>query len=283
MEADHVRRIIYSRIDELPTLPAVVPRILKLMEDGRSNVSEVTEAVSRDPALAAKILKAANSAYYGFPQKISDLERAVALLGFNMVRSLALSIGVIDGMGGSGGDYAWEALWIHSLAVASAMKLTDAAAGRQEGPSHFVVGLLHDVGKVVMHRFFPEAFDAALGTGGKHAGLLDPANERAVFGMDHGEVGAMLLERWKFPVTICEPIARHHGGGPPADADTALLRVADALARKAGFTESPDLPYTAPAPEELAVLGLEEKAAEAAVEELAESEEKFRAFVAAIA
>ena len=95
MDTGTIRARIYSKIDELPTLPTVITRILSLLEDANTNATDITEAISRDPALTSKILKVANSAYYGFSQLISDLERAVALLGFNMVKSLALSIGVM--------------------------------------------------------------------------------------------------------------------------------------------------------------------------------------------
>jgi HD-like signal output (HDOD) protein len=91
MDEEVIKNHIYAKVDELPTLPAVVPKLLSLMEDAGSDIAQVTHVISQDPALTSKILKVANSAYYGFPKRIDDLERAVALLGFNMVKSLALS------------------------------------------------------------------------------------------------------------------------------------------------------------------------------------------------
>lgn len=77
MENDELRAKIYSKIDELPTLPTVIPKLLSLMDGSKSNAADVTEAISHDPSLTSKILKVSNSAYYGFPQGISNLERAV--------------------------------------------------------------------------------------------------------------------------------------------------------------------------------------------------------------
>jgi c-di-GMP-related signal transduction protein len=98
LEKSELKAKIYSKIEELPTLPAMIPKLLQLNESTKSSVSDLTALIARDPALSSKILKVANSGYYGFSQKISELERAIALLGFNMVKSLALSIGVIRSM-----------------------------------------------------------------------------------------------------------------------------------------------------------------------------------------
>ena len=92
MEKGEIHNKVYAKIDELPTLPVVLPKLLTLMESEKTGAPEVAEVISRDPALTSKILKTANSAYYGFQQEISDLGRAVPLLGFNMLKSLALSI-----------------------------------------------------------------------------------------------------------------------------------------------------------------------------------------------
>jgi len=95
MEKNELQAKIYSKIEELPTLPVVLPRLLSLTADEKAGAAHLADAISSDPALTSKILKVSNSAYYGFSQEISSLERAIPLLGFNMVRSLALSISVI--------------------------------------------------------------------------------------------------------------------------------------------------------------------------------------------
>ncbi|MCK4816687.1 HDOD domain-containing protein, partial [bacterium] len=213
MEKDELRAKIYSKIDELPTLPTVIPKLLSLMDGSKSNAADVTEAISRDPSLTSKILKVSNSAYYGFPQGISSLERAVALLGFNMIKSLALSMGVLSSLpsGSKFPHFSQEGLWIHSLAVATAMKELGQRFGAGDDRDYlFIIGLLHDIGKVVLDQFFGELFQQAL----EEAQNLEKARlymaERKVIGFDHGEVGAMLLKRWMFPDMIVNPIAVHH-------------------------------------------------------------------------
>ena len=239
MEVEKLRSIIYSKIDELPTLPTVVPRILSLMEEARADVGKVTEAISHDPALTSKILKVANSAYYGFPQKISSLDRAVALLGFNMVKSLAISVGVIRSLPSKGLAEVFniEDLWVHSLAVATAMRLLEEGKGPGEHlEALFIVGLLHDVGKIILAEFLPDEFAAAVEKSNSDVAQPLYETERHIIGIDHGEVGGMLLARWKFPEVIVVPVTMHHspeGSWTDFLRETAVLVVADALARQA--------------------------------------------------
>jgi len=238
MKREELKAKIYARIDELPTLPTVVHKLLGLMENPKTGAQDIREAVSHDAALTAKMLKVANSAYYGFPQEISDLERAVALLGFNMVKSLAVSVGVINSMPDSKGPSAFsrEGLWIHSLAVGTGMKvLAEQCSRKKEGESLFIVGLLHDVGKILLDQFFPDYFTRSVENIRTKEGVFLYQEEREVIGFDHGEIGGMLLERWKFPEAIRSSIAFHHYDDLPDDVDeshVSLLRIADAAAQE---------------------------------------------------
>jgi putative nucleotidyltransferase with HDIG domain len=248
----------------------------------------VADIISHDPALTSKILKAANSAYYGFPQKIDTLERAVALLGFNMVRSLALSIGVMhslpSGIGAS--RFSEEGLWTHSLAVAKAME----RLGRDIQPGHrrdhnFVIGLLHDIGKVVLIVFFKETFLQALKEAQHPETALLHVAEQRVFGFDHGEVGAMLLARWKIPPVITGPIAVHHGTDFPENTDekdVALLRLADALCQNLDLGEGGSLTPVEIPEQDRRVLGVGEREIEDLREHLEGSRESIQGFFRAL-
>jgi len=244
MEKNELKARIYSRIDELPTLPAVIPRLLALMDDPKVGTREITEAISHDPALTAKILKVANSAYYGFSQEISSLDRAIALLGFNMVRSLALSVGVIKAMPRKkdSGFFSTEGLWIHNLAVGTAVKMMADRFGKGEEAEHlFVVGLLHDIGKLVLDQFFSDDFTRVLEQVNAEDGMQLHEMERKNIGLDHGEVGGILLERWKFPGIIRMPIALHHREDFPENidlSDFSMLKISDALVQQMALGKS---------------------------------------------
>jgi putative nucleotidyltransferase with HDIG domain len=243
MEKDKLREKIYSKIDEIPTLPIVIPKLLSLIESDKSNVADIADAISRDPAMTSNILKVANSAYYGFSKGISSLEKAVSLLGFNMVQSLALSIGVLRSLpaGKKSTHFSQKGLWIHSLSVATVMRELGKRFGKQEDTEHlFIIGLLHDIGKIVLDQFFSELFWLALEEVHNLGNVELHEVERRVIGFDHGEVGAMLLTRWKFPDMICNAIAVHHLSEIPEGMyakDAVMLRIADVLPQELGLGE----------------------------------------------
>ena len=288
MDREELKTRIYSKIDELPTLPVVIPRLLRLMESGRSSAADVTKAISQDPALASRILRVSNSAYYGFSRRIASLERAVALLGFNMVKSLALSIGVIRGLPSGKGSpsFSREGLWVHSLAVATAMKELGGRLGKRDADGYlFIVGLLHDIGKVVLDQFFSELFRQALEEARDPGGMGLHVAERRVIGFDHGEVGGMLLTRWNFPRKIVAPISAHHLDEVPegtSATDVAMLRIADVLPRELGLGESDDVALTGVRQDDIELLELGERDLLGLEEKLRGIEDEIHAFSSAI-
>ena len=288
MEKEQIRSVIYSKIDELPTLPTVVPRVLSLLEDPSADAGKLTEVVSHDPAMTSKILKVANSAYYGFPQKITSLERAVALLGFNMVKSLALSVGVIKSLPSPklAGLFEVRGLWVHSLAVATAMRQLAEQTGKFDDiESLFIIGLLHDLGKVLLGEFFPDEFARAL-----EQAAVDPAvsldeAERKTIGLDHGQVGGMLLSRWKFPAAIVSPVSSHHmADSYPTDYSDqkGILMVADSLALELGIGDAGNRAPVQIQPSTLEALELEEGNLEQARRGLIEGKEGIEGFFQAL-
>lgn len=233
MDKATLRNKIYSKIDELPTLPSTVTRLLALFEEKRSNTSLITEVIRKDPSLAAKILKVANSAYYGFSKKISDLERAVALLGFNMVKSLAVSIGVMKSLPSKNKtSISGKELWLHSVAVAIMMREMGKRLYNEKDSEHlFILGLLHDVGLVVYDQFFSENFQEVI----NEAQFADRKDlyriEQRLIGLDHGEAGGMLLTRWNFPSIISQSVTRHHHSLLKEDLtkEISLLKLGDMI------------------------------------------------------
>jgi len=288
VEKKKILSVIYSKIDELPTLPAVVPRVLSLLEDPGADAGKLTEVVSHDPAMTSKILKVANSAYYGFPQKITSLERAVALLGFNMVKSLAVSVGVIKSLPSPdlAGLFDVKGLWIHSLAVATAMReLAEQTVKFDDIESLFIIGLLHDLGKVLLCEFCPDEFARALEQSAAEPPLpLDQA-ERKTIGFDHGQVGGMLLSRWKFPAAIVSPISTHHMADEcPTDCagPKDILMIADSLVRDLGIGEAGNRADPLIQPASMQALGLMESGLEKVGKDLTEGRGSIEGFFQAL-
>lgn len=254
---DELKKKLYSRVHELPTLPVVVPKILQMMEDNKTDIKKITEVISYDPALTSKILKVANSSYYGFPRKIGELDRAVKLLGFNVVKSLALSLGVVNTVSQKPSKqfFSETGLWFHSVAVAILMREIGKTILQTKSKEYlFVAGLLHDLGKLVFDIFFSDLFEQAI-LDVENSGTYSLArSEMKIIGVDHGTAGALLLSRWNFPEVITRPIKYHHHTNIQEDidmTDLAVMRIADALCQEFFFDSLDDIPDLRILPEDL--------------------------------
>jgi len=288
MKEDRIVQRIYSRIDEIPTLSPILQKIISTVEDSSADARDLTDIITNDISLTSKILKVSNSAYYGFQHKIGSLDRAVVLLGFNMIKSLAMSVGIIKTLPAQskGSYFSRERLWIHSLAVATVMKHMAETTGRkEEGDALFVAGLLHDIGKVVLDQFFSEEYHQIL----EETGCLESASvceaEIKHFGMDHGDVGNILLKRWNFPSGICDLVAMDHKSDVPEkvnDADVAMLHIADILSKEVGMGVSESITSTEIPESDLAALGLDKSGLDSFREYLTEAKDGIYSFYSSL-
>jgi putative nucleotidyltransferase with HDIG domain len=157
-----------------------------------------------------------------------------------MIRSLALSLGVLDGFSSekSTTGFDRDQLWLHCLAVGAGANNLVRSLNVQAGHI-FITAFLHDIGKLVLDKFFPEEFKSCM-EAAETRGIPGYEAEKEIIGMDHGEVGALLLEKWQFPDVIIEPVRQHHAGESSAllsREDLAIVRIMDALAAKTGFAQ----------------------------------------------
>ena len=201
-------QIINSK--DLPTIPVLLGRIVAVVDADRSSMRDLVEVMQRDQALTGRVLRIANSGFFGFGREVSTLARAVMVLGFNTVRSLALGIKVWETLVGQR-DLNLTALWEHSALVGAAARLIAQRTRASEPEELFTAGLLHDVGRVVLALRFPAEYAAVLDVAA-HDGAATALDERerAAFGVDHAQAGAWLGERWQLPPAIVEAGARHH-------------------------------------------------------------------------
>ena len=223
---------LISSIDALPTLPTVVARINELVEDPHSSAADINDVIAKDVALSTRILKLVNSSFYGFPRKIASVTHAVVILGFNTVRTLTLSAFVFDAFEARDLGFGYREFWIHSVATAVASGQLARRVGATDSEQAFLCGLLHDVGKIVLQQYAQEEFARTLDYVQEHDCLLYDA-EMAVLDSNHAEMGALLLDRWRLPVTMVEVIRHHHR--PEQDSTqnlvTSIVHLADVLCR----------------------------------------------------
>ncbi|MBI4229654.1 MAG: HDOD domain-containing protein [Planctomycetes bacterium] len=221
-----------ERADDLPTLPTVVARIGQMLRDPKVSASAIGDVLAEDPVLTARILRLVNSAYYGFPQKITHVSRAIVILGFQKIHNVVLTASVFSRFAQPAG-FPLCALWEHSIAVAIASEsLAESLQIRERAEEAFVSGLLHDLGKVVVAHVAPADFAKVVELQ-RSRDLLFREAERQVLGTDHAEVGFWLARRWGLPEGVQNAIRFHH---EPQTARAgrvlaSLVHVADLLAR----------------------------------------------------
>jgi HD-like signal output (HDOD) protein len=197
-------------IAKLSTLPFVATSVMELVENPRTSAAQLGELISTDQVLAARILKLANSAYYGFPRKISTLNLAIVVLGFNALRDLVLSISLIDRFLVKEEELIdLKQFWRHVLVVGRCSKLLARIVKYPVLGEVFVAGLLHDIGYLVLLQEFPEEFrnsyDFALNNN-----IAFEKAEILELGVSHTDLGAWLGEGWNLPHKLVQVIKYHH-------------------------------------------------------------------------
>lgn len=227
-----------SRINDLPTLPAVLGKILDIAFDPGASAAELSTHIAHDQSLSARMLKIVNSPYYGFHRQVSDLTSAVVILGFAEIRNMVLTASAFSTLPTSDSGYDRSRLWAHSIATAIA---TEECAKKLnvESEGCFITGLLHDIGRVALDTVFPEEFTHAVQMASQKQVYLREA-ESEIFNLDHAAAGGFLAEHWNFPATIVEAIRYHHMPDKPTlDPQlTSLTAMGDFISHKAGFGES---------------------------------------------
>jgi HD-like signal output (HDOD) protein len=258
MHPNRLREII-EQINDLPTLPDVLARVMEVLDNPYSSASDLTSLIKLDQAMMFRILKMANSAYYGFPRTIATVTESIVVLGFSTVRNLLLTTMMynFDQLWSNGEKSGGKKIPIFNHVTAWKHSVTTAIACREIirlqhqdllEKFGYLAGLMHDVGKILFMRAFNQEYSHLLEEqvgSGKDLFLL----ENEILGANHGQVGAWMVDKWNLPKEIVEPIAYHHF---PHEAKkykplTLILYHANRLAHAAAEHKSsgnPKLPET---------------------------------------
>jgi HD-like signal output (HDOD) protein len=203
-----------KEIQELPTLPEVVLRVQALANSDSASADELARAVSEDPSLAAKLLKVANSAYFGGAQHISSIKTAVARIGFNEVRNITMAVGLIRQFSRKSTLLDYGAFWRHSLAAGFlSQKIVASMPGLfndLEREQVFMSGLLHDIGILVLDQFFHAEFKTLIDRAAESETSFISAEREVLASESHAVVGATLLEFWRIDPVIHLALRYHH-------------------------------------------------------------------------
>lgn len=233
----------------LPVLPDVTLRLLNTVDDPDRSAHEVAAIVETDPALAARLLKLANSSFYGQRGRIAGIRNAVVVLGSKTIRSLALAVWTttIRARGQAPGEVArMEQLLLHGLTTGVAAGLLADRVGHGLAEDAFVAGLLHDLGRVALLAQLGQGYADDVLDAAAHDQVALQEREVAVLGFDHRDLGAALMGAWGLPGFLAD-VAQHHHDADIVPRDrlfVAATALADDLATRAGR----NIALTAPRP-----------------------------------
>lgn len=236
--APYYKKVIES-IDQLPSLPVIVTRLIQVVNNPESSADDAAKLIEKDPALTSKMIRLANSAFYGIPRSISSVSSAVVILGFNTIRSLVLSASVMKLFAGSQQvALDKEKFWRHSISTAMAAKIIVRHfinVRMMDPESAFCAGILHDIGKLIFNEYMSNEYAEVVAFAEtNNISLLD--SETKVLGINHAAIGKVISDKWALPLDLEYTLVYHH---EPVAANhlnelVATINYADLIAHEAG-------------------------------------------------
>ena len=243
--APYPEREILRRIDACPKLASLqsINRALgELVRSDQSLNSQIAEVIRRDPSLSARLLRMVNSVYFGLSARVNNIEEAVFFLGLRQIRELSMATPVLEELERlqqtTAVSLPWKDLWSHSISTAILTREILAATPLQiDDDTDYLVGLLHNVGKVVMAYAFPDELRTLMAREAENPAEFC-AFERELIGWDHGQIGARYLERHQLSEEIITAVRYHNAPdhAPRHRLFAAAIQVADLLVRHSGVT-----------------------------------------------
>ncbi len=237
--ADEIRRRI-DGVPKLASLQSVNRALSALVNSEQSYNAQIAEIIRRDPSLTARLLRMVNSVYFGLTAKVNNIEEAVFYLGLRQIKELSMATPIIEEMSAlqsPGPQLKWKELWQHSIGTAiMTRELLVTTSLMIDDDTDYIVGLLHNIGKVVMAYAFPEHFQMIVATPGATTQDIC-ALERSLIGWDHAQIGSHYLQRHQLAPEITQAVLFHNA---PQDAPagallSAAVQIADHLVRYAGI------------------------------------------------
>jgi putative nucleotidyltransferase with HDIG domain len=233
---------VLAKVRTFPTLPVIVNKISELVSLPETSAKDIEAVVAKDQVLTGKLLRLVNSPFYGFPQKITTISRAVGIIGFEALRNLVFSSSAINLFRSQGSDvFQPEEIWKHSVGTALAAKELARHIGEKQVEEFFVGGLIHDIGKLVHEEYFGERFRQACAMALQGDMLLRQA-EQEVLHFTHDQTGGLLLSQWNLPAKVVSMVRFHHAPGDAQEyrREAGVIHLADILCRAKGLGSGGD-------------------------------------------
>jgi putative nucleotidyltransferase with HDIG domain len=220
-----VEKVYGRQLKSIPSLPPVLSKVNSLLDDPEASLREIANLLSTDSGLASRVLKLANSAYYGLPRVVSTIPLAATILGISAIKNHVVNIAYADSMTALGGTYeGYGVIWSHSLSTAAWARAIASTVPDVDVEEAFTAGLVHDIGKALSLRLRPEAFGRIVSQF-KKTGRPVMALEEQVIGFDHARIGGWMAARWKLPEPLVNSIRWHHDPERAKEQSDEIYRV----------------------------------------------------------
>lgn len=225
-------RALPQRVSALPPLPEAMTAVMRALNHDHLSAQRCIALIEHDPAIAARILRLANSAFYGVPGRVCSICDAVRLLGLRSVLGVLTAVAMHNAIRVDACPaFQFQVYWRHAVGTALAARALAPLAGCH-GDEAFLAGLMHDIGQLVLAAFHPAQAQAAL-TLAREQDLGADEAERRVIGVAHPAVGALVAAHWHFPPSIVQAVRCHHAPEAPGPGQrvslAGLVQVADAI------------------------------------------------------
>ncbi len=205
---ENIEQLIAKQIN-LPSPPAIAVQILNIVQQPDVSIQDLAKIISTDPALTAKMLRAANSGLYSLPNEVTSVERAITVLGTNVIKNIALSFVIASDLKGNDQtSFDFDYFWRRSVTSGVAAELLTTAL-QEKNEDIFVTALLHDIGVLTLYLTKGDEY-ALLLKERKTSGVPLTDLEQDKYGFDHQQLGATLVQSWGLPEQISEPMRYHH-------------------------------------------------------------------------
>ncbi len=221
-------RKLFKDISDLPTIPAIVSKVVSMLDNQDANPDEIADLILSDQVLAARVIRVVNSPLYRTTNQISSVKRALLFIGFKSVREMILTSYFVEGFKQKDQPFDMKMFWMHSFSVGAISRRIARIVDFPDIEKAYLVGILHDIGKVFLGHYCKEGYGRMLASI-RNTSYTTYEAEYEFFGTTHCEVGLCLAQRWNFPSVYCDVISYHHSSEMATEDPllTAIVALAD--------------------------------------------------------
>ncbi len=203
-------KLILASIDKLAAIPEFLLDVINVLEKPNTSINEAAKVINKDQSIVTRILAVANSPFYGLYRKVASIEQALLVIGMNEVKNIVTTLTILETFKNKSDRYLNQReFWEHSYFVGNLSKKLFMDFGFGRGSEAFIAGFLHDLGVSITHRYFHDTFikiyNDVMTNGTNYYEV-----ENLIMGMNHQEIGVHLIDRWNFPLELCQAILFHH-------------------------------------------------------------------------